>query len=44
MSRSSQVSTARAALFCDTALAARIEAAEADLIARAVLVRHPDRR
>ena len=34
MTVSSQLSAARVPLFCDTALAARIEAAEADLIAR----------
>jgi len=34
MSRSSQLSAARVPLFCDTALAARIEGAEANLIAR----------
>jgi len=34
MTTGSQLSAARVPLFCDTALAARIEAAEADLIAR----------
>src|SRR5689334_17331179 len=34
MTVSSQLSAARVPLFCDTTLAARIEAAEADLIAR----------
>lgn len=34
MTRTSELSAARVPLFCDTALAARIESAEADLIAR----------